>query len=718
MNQIFQSLSDGEVRIVEVPDPTPRSGALLIRTRHSLVSSGTERMLADFAKASWIDKARREPARVREVLARARTDGVLTTMDAVRATLDKPMAVGYCNVGVVQEAGAGLRGFHPGDRVVSNGPHADLVQVPVNLCARVPDQVSDESAAFAVLAAIGLQGVRLAQPTIGECFVVTGLGLIGLLTVQILRANGCRVLGLDFDRSRLDLAESFGADTVDLAAGEDPLAAATCFSRGRGVDGVLLTLAAKGSEPVSQAAAMCRKRGRIILVGVTGLELSRSDFYEKEITFQVSCSYGPGRYDPEYEQRGHDYPIGFVRWTEQRNFEAVLDMMATGVLDPEPLISHRFPFQDAQEAYRLLTSNEPALGILLDYPVPADVPRELQRTIRLNDPHRTEGTAAPTVSFIGAGHYTSRILIPAFRKAGARLRSIATSGGVSGAHAGRKYGFEQATTDTASVFKDPSTNVVVIATPHDSHVPLAVQALEARKHVYVEKPLAITGEGLDAVAAAFHGADQARPILMVGFNRRFAPHVVKAKQLLAAITEPKVLIMTVNAGAIPRDHWTQDPERGGGRIVGEGCHFVDLFRHLVGAPIVGWEITPLRRNGVIEDDISSFTLRFADGSHGTVHYLANGHRGVPKERLDVFCAGRVLQLDNFTRIRCWGWRGVHGARSLRQNKGHARCAAAFLEAVRSGGPPPIPFAELMEVSRISVDLAEAVRSQLNRPPTA
>jgi predicted dehydrogenase/threonine dehydrogenase-like Zn-dependent dehydrogenase len=709
MNQIFQSLSDGEVNIVELPDPVPRPGALLIRTRHSLVSSGTERMLADFAKAGWVDKVRREPARVGEVLARARTDGVLTTIDAVRATLDKPFPVGYCNVGIVQEAGASLRGFHPGDRVVSNGPHADMVQVPVNLCARVPDQVSDERAAFAVLSAIGLQGVRLAQPTIGECFVVTGLGLIGLLTVQILRANGCRVLGLDYDRSRLDLAESFGAQTVDLAAGEDPLAAATAFSRGRGMDGVLLTLASKGSQPVSQAAAMCRKRGRIVLVGVTGLELSRSDFFEKEITFQVSCSYGPGRYDPGYEQHGNDYPIGFVRWTEQRNFEAALDMMAAGTLNPEPLISHRFPFHDAQEAYRLLTSNEPALGILLDYPAPAGVPEMLQRTIRLNDPDRKSSADVPTVSFIGAGPYTSRILIPAFRKAGARLKSIASSGGASGAHAGRKYGFEEATTDTASVFRDRATKVVVIATPHDSHVTLTIQALEAGKHVFVEKPLAITGAGLDAVSAAYHAADQGRPIVMVGFNRRFAPHVVKAKQLLAAVPESKVLIMTVNAGAIPRDHWTQDPERGGGRILGEGCHFVDLFRHLVGAPIVGWEITPLRRHGIVEDDISSFTLRFADGSHGTVHYLANGHKGVSKERLEVFCAGRVLQLDNFTRLRCWGWKATRGSRALRQDKGHDNCAAVFLEAVRSGGPPPVPFDELLEVSRVSIGLAEMAR---------
>jgi predicted dehydrogenase/threonine dehydrogenase-like Zn-dependent dehydrogenase len=710
MKQIFQCLNSSQVTIAEIPDPTPRPGELVIRTRNSVLSSGTERLLADFARAGWIDRARREPAKVREVLARARTDGVLTTLDAVRAVLDQPIPTGYCNVGVVRQVGSAIRGFQPGDRVVSNGPHAELVRVPLNLCAKVPDQVPDERAAFSVLAAIGLQGVRLAQPTLGESFAVTGLGLIGLLTVQILRANGCRVLGLDFDRARLDLAEAFGAETVDLSAGEDPLAAADSFSRGRGVDGVLLTLAARDSEPVRQAAAMCRKRGRIVLVGVTGLELSRSDFYEKEITFQVSCSYGPGRYDSVYEQEGHDYPVGFVRWTEQRNFEAVLDLMATGALNPEALISHRFDFEQAQVAYQLLTSNEPALGILLEYPTPlAEDGLTIQRTVYLPDRDGKAPATEPVVSFVGAGHYTTRILIPAFQKAGARLRSIATSGGASGAHAGRKYGFEEASNDTASVIWDPATTVVVVATPHDSHVSLTVQALAAGKHVFVEKPLAISKDGLDEVAAAFQAADQNRPLLMVGFNRRFAPHVIKTKQLLAGVSEPKVLIMTVNAGAIPRDHWTQDPARGGGRVVGEGCHFVDLLRHLVGAAIEGWEITALRRNGIVEDDISSFTIRFVDGSHGTVHYLANGHKRVPKERLEVFCGGRVVQLDNFTRIRSWGWKGVHDARSLRQDKGHAACAAAFLKAVRGGGPAPIPFGELMEVSRVSVELAEAAR---------
>jgi predicted dehydrogenase/threonine dehydrogenase-like Zn-dependent dehydrogenase len=682
---------------------------VLLRTTRTVVSSGTERMLAQFGRASYLEKARQQPDKVREVLEKARTDGVLATVEAVQAKLEQPLSMGYSNVGRVLEVGGGVEGFSPGDRVVSNGPHAEVVRVPKNLVAKIPDTVSDDHAAFTVLGAIALQGIRLAKPTLGETFAVTGLGLIGLITVQLLRANGCRVLGIDFDRSKLELAERFGADTVDLSRGEDPLAAAEAFSRGRGVDGVILTLAAKSSEPVSQAARMCRKRGRIVLVGVTGLELSRADFFEKEISFQVSCSYGPGRYDPEYEEGGQDYPLGFVRWTEQRNFEAVLDMLASGALDVAPLITHRFAFEKAPDAYDLLTSGEPSLGIMLEY---AD--REnggtASRTVRLAECVRPATPGEPVASFIGAGNYASRVLVPAFREGGARLRSIATSAGTSGVHVGKKYGFEETTTDSDRLFADAETNVIVIATPHDTHARFSAQALEAGKHVFVEKPLAITNEGLDRVEEAYRSSsgDGRGPLLMVGFNRRFAPQVVKAKELLAAAPVPKAFVMTVNAGAIPREHWTQDPERGGGRIVGEGCHFVDLLRHLAGAPIEGWDVAPLRRGGAPVDDVSSFMLRFADGSHGTVHYLANGHKGFPKERLEVFAGGRVLQIDNFRRLRAWGWKKA-GDRSLRQDKGQNACAAAFLEAVRQGRPSPIPFDEIMEVSRVSVALAEAAR---------
>jgi predicted dehydrogenase len=707
MKQVLQSLSDGSTQLADVPSPRVGRGALLVHSTNSLISAGTERMLVDFGKANWVDKALQQPDKVRMVLEKARTDGVAATVDAVRSKLDEPLALGYCNVGRVAEVGAGVDGFSVGDRVVSNGKHAEVVAVPKNLCARIPDAVSDEAAAFTVLGAIGLQGIRLVNPTLGESVVVTGLGPIGLMTVQMLRAQGCRVLGVDFDASRLALAGSFGAEVCNPAAGEDVLAAAAAFSRGVGVDAVIITASTKSNEPLSQAARMCRKRGRIVLVGVVGLELSRAEFYEKELTFQVSCSYGPGRYDSAYEEGGQDYPIGFVRWTEQRNFEAVLDLMASGALDVAPLISHRFPVEQAADAFSLLSSDTPSLGILLQYR-PNEAPERLtERTVTLA-PSQAPGTAS--VAFLGAGNYAGRVLIPAFKAAGATLRTVVSSGGVSAVHFGRKHGFAQASTDGAAVLADPSVDTIVIATRHDAHARQVLDALRAGKHVFCEKPLCLTLDELAEIEAEV----TARPnqLVMVGFNRRFAPQVVKVKALLAPIAEPKSFIMTVNAGDIPANHWTQDPAVGGGRIVGEGCHFIDLLRHLAGAPIVSAHTLAMGAYPglAIRDDKVSIALGFADGSTGVVHYLANGHKGFPKERLEVFVAGRILQLDNFRKLRGWGWKGFSNLNLWRQDKGQGACAKAFVDAVRAGRPCPIPLDEVLEVSRVTIEAATAAKA--------
>ncbi len=454
MKQILQSLRTGATEVAEVPCPAVGRKQVLVRTARTLVSAGTERMLVDFGKAGFVGKAMQQPERVKDVLAKVRTDGLAPTLEAVFNKLDQPLPLGYCNVGTVLEAGSGVAGFSPGDRVISNGRHAEAVAVPVTLCARVPDGVSDDEAAFTVLGAIALQGIRLVQPTLGETVVVTGLGLIGLVTVQLLRAHGCRVLGIDFDADKLRLAERFGATTVNLGAGEDPVAAARAFSRGRGVDAVIITASTKSSEPVHQSALMCRKRGRIVLVGVAGLELSRADFYEKELSFQVSCSYGPGRYDPDYEEKGQDYPVGFVRWTQQRNFEAVLDMLAEGRLDVKPLISHRFALAEAAKAYELVTGSAPSLGILLEYAPPSEVPDPVltQRTVAIGaGAARGAGAGKAAVGFIGSGNYATGVLIPAFKAGGARLVTVASSAGVTGLHAGRKFGFEKTTTDPSVV---------------------------------------------------------------------------------------------------------------------------------------------------------------------------------------------------------------------------------------------------------------------------
>lgn len=719
MKQILQNLRTGDTELVDVPSPGAGAGQLLIRTTRSLISAGTERMLVEFGRGSLVDKARQQPDKVRAVVDKVRTDGLMPTIDAVRHRLDQPMPLGYCNVGVVVEVGEGVAGFSVGDRVASNGRHAEMVSVPANLCARIPDGVDDEAAAFTVIGAIALQGIRLATPTLGECFVVTGVGLVGLMAVQLLRANGCRVLAVDMDDDRLALARGFGAETVNARTPEAPVAAAERFSRGRGVDGVLLTLASKSdgdSEAVGQAARMSRKRGRVVLVGVTGLELNRADFYEKELSFQVSCSYGPGRYDPTYEEKGQDYPIGFVRWTEQRNFEAVLDMLSHRHLDVPPLVSHRFALQDAARAYAVVAGSAPSLGILLEYGPADGEPRRTEelaeRSVRVTgegskEPSSSDGAQMPAVSFLGTGSYATSVLIPAFKSRGVRLVAAASSAGVSGAHAARKYGFEKTTTDARTLFDDPAANAVVIGTRHDSHARFVREALAAGKHVFVEKPLCLTVEELSDIEAAFESRapnreSGVRPLLMVGFNRRFAPHVQRLKALLDESSGPRAFVMTVNAGAVPAGHWTLDPTVGGGRIIGEVCHFVDLLRFLAASPIVSHARVGLEST---THDSLTMQLGFADGSIGSIHYLANGSKAFPKERLEVFSLGRVLQLDNFRVLRGFGWPGFRSMRLWRQDKGQQACVNAFLDAIRSAGPGPIPFAELSEVARVTIDLA-------------
>jgi len=705
MKQILQNIANGETQLVEVPCPQGKNGQLLISTTKSLVSVGTERMLIDFGKSGWIQKARSQPDKVKMVIGKVKTDGLMPTIDAVRSKLDQPLPLGYCNVGIVQDNGGTT--FEVGSRVISNGNHAEVVRVPKNLCAIIPDNVDDESAAFTVLAAIAMQGVRIANPTIGETVVVTGLGLIGLITIQLLKANGCRVLGIDFDSSKCAMAREFGAETVDLSIGEDAIAKANTFSRGQGVDAVIITASTKSNDPVSHGANMCRQRGRIVLVGVVGLELSRADFYEKEISFQVSCSYGPGRYDTEYEDKGNDYPVGFVRWTEQRNFEAVLDLMSSGALNMKPLISHRFEIDDAVNAYQCLDDRS-SLGILLNYPANAD---ELltKKLVSIRAPENYKAQDA-VCGFIGGGNYASRVLIPAFKEAGARLDTLLTSGGVSAVHHGKKNNFANASTDLSQLLDNDAVNTVVIATQHNLHAEQVIQAINSGKNVFVEKPLALNHTELDAIESAYN-EQEGKCRVMVGYNRRFAPHVIKMKSLLSNVSEPKAFIMTMNAGAIPSDHWTQDAEIGGGRIIGEACHYIDLMRFLVGSPITGFTATCMgKANGVdITEDKASITLTFKDGSFGTIHYLANGGKAFAKERVEVFANDGVLQLDNFRKLIGYDWKGFSKDKLMTQDKGQSNCSKAFVDTIKSGEPSPISFDEIMEVARYSVDIAEQLR---------
>lgn len=715
MQQIVQQLRGGETLLVQTAAPKLKPGHLLIQTTRSLISAGTERMLVEFGRAGYLAKARQQPEKVRQVFDKVRTDGLGATVGSVMATLDRPLPMGYCNVGRVLEVGEGVEGFRPGDRVVSNGHHAEVVMVPKHLAAKIPDGVTDDEACFTVVGAIALQGIRLLSPTLGETIAVFGLGLIGLLAVQILKAHGARVIGFDFDAERVDLAGRYGAEAENLALGTDPVEAARAFTGELGVDGVLVTAATKSHELMHQAAQMCRQRGRIVLTGVTGLHLARSDFYEKELTFQVSCSYGPGRYDPRYEEMGQDYPVGFVRWTEQRNFEAVLGLMREKRLSTGELISRRVPMADAKTAYDAVAAKR-VIGVMLTYP-DSRTPEARQaltaRVVRHHPPREPAG--AVVCGLIGAGNFAQQKIFPALVKTGARLKWVATSTGLSGSTAARRFGIEQSTTDVRRVLDDPEVSAVVIATRHDTHASLVIGAIEAGKSVFVEKPLCLTAGELERITQALHQAEEKgpkRPILMVGYNRRFAPLVTLLRSRLGSRKRPLAMTFTCNAGSVPPDHWVQDPAIGGGRILGEACHFIDLLHFLAGeSPITQVAAMKLgHENATHPGDTVSITLRFADGSLGQINYFANGARSYPKERLSVFGEGRVLSMDNFRRLHGFGYRGTN-KNSWTQDKGHVAGFRAFVEAVRTGAPSPIPWESIANTTRATFAVLEAIERE-------
>lgn len=711
MKQVIQNLRTGETSALDVPCPNVGPGQVLIETQTSLISAGTERMLVNFGQSNLVSKARQQPEKVRQVLDKMRTEGVLSTLEKVRNKLEEGMPLGYCNVGKVLAVGEGVEHVRVGQRVLSNGGHAEIVLVPKHLCAPIPENVDNNVAVFGVLGSIALNGIRLAKPTLGECFVVSGLGLIGLLTVQLLKAQGCRVLGLDFDEERLALAKEYGAETLNLGDVESPIEAAMEFSRGRGVDGVLVTAYSESREPMVQASHMCRKRGRIILVGVTKLEFDRDPLFKKEIRFQVSCSYGPGRYDTDYEQKGIDYPTGYVRWTEQRNFEAVLDMMADGKISTEAMITHRFPFEHANRAYDLLTGKEASLGIVLDYPAARESQPHLRdKTVQLELVPKRKRSDCPAIGVIGAGGYALSNLLPALKSERVELHTIASRGGRSAGEAAKRFGFSHASTDSNAVLENPDIQAVIIATPHHLHAPLVCEALRQGKHVFVEKPLAMHYDELDAIDAAYQQscASEASPILMVGFNRRFAPHIQQIRHCLNQYDAPKHLVMTVNAGRLPADHWLRDRKKGGGRIIGEGCHFIDLMTALIPTDVTHLSALPLGgEDGSNGKDGASILLQFADGSLGTVHYIPNGHPRIPKERLEITVAGGVIQMDNYRQLDVIGIRGLKKDRRMRMDKGNHACMKAFVAAIREGRPAPIAYSELYQSARLTLQAFEA-----------
>lgn len=701
MFTLQQNLKNGITELVNTPISALGANKVLIKVINSVVSAGTEKMLVDFGKSNYIQKARQQPEKVKQVIDKVKTDGLKPTINAVQAKLDQPISLGYSNAGIVIATGKDVTQFKVGDRVISNGSHAEVISVSENLCSKIPDEVSMEQAAFSVIASIGLQGIRLAKPTLGETIIVTGLGLIGLMTVQLLRAHGCKVIASDFDQAKVDLALSFGVDAINVSNGIDIVDYVRMKTNGRGADAVIITASTKSSDPVSQAAQMSRKRGRIVLVGVTGLELNRSEFYEKELSFQVSCSYGPGRYDIDYEEKGIDYPIGFVRWTEQRNFEAILDMLSEGKLEVSSLITHRYKFSDAVSAYEALSNDKKAIGILLEYET-KNIDLEQERIVILND--LVNSTDLPSVAIIGAGNYTNQTLLPAMSTMEIYKHTIVSNGGMSSVHVGARHQFANASTDTMSVIENDEVNTIFITTRHDTHAKFVKEGLSFNNHIFVEKPLCLTREELNEIKLIKHNR-----ILMVGFNRRFSPHVIKINEMLKNVSQPKAIIITINAGAIPHDHWTQDLEVGGGRIIGEACHFIDLARHLVGSKITNVHAIKMNIPGesTIEDKVS-IQMSFNDGSIATILYLANGDKGFPKERIEVFAGNKILSLDNFKTLTGYGWKNFTKFKTKSQDKGHANGIKAFIDGVKTG-VSPIPQDEIFEVTEATFDVVDQLR---------
>lgn len=687
MKQIIQDLKTGATILEEVPVPQVKAGCVLIQTTRSLVSLGTERMLVEFGKANLIDKARQQPDKVKQVMDKIRTDGLQPTVEAVFNKLGQPLPLGYCNVGKVVAVGRGVTEFAVGDRVASNGHHAEYVCVPKNLVAKVPDHVSDEEAAFTVIGSIGLEGIRLLKPELGETVVVVGLGLIGLVVSQLLMANGCKVIGTDYDAQKVEWARQKGVLALHTGSGADPVKFVQDCTGSVGADGVIITASSKSDEVIHQACEMSRKRGRIVLVGVVGMNMRRDDFYKKELSFQVSCSYGAGRYDEEYEQKGHDYPIAYVRWTEKRNFETILHAISAGQLDVKGLITEEVDLENYREIYGDMRKRG-SIASILKYP------RQSEQTRVVAIEGRAFAPGNGKFGIIGAGNYTSSMVVPCLKKAGADIKYIASAGGLTAKVLARKAGAEAATSDYREILKDSEVHTVIITTRHNLHAPMAIEALRAGKSVFVEKPLCLHEEELDALTEAYRAAQG--QTLTVGFNRRFSPFADKLKQCVGE--GPMNVVATMNAGFIPAEMWVHDLETGGGRIIGEACHFVDLCSYLTGSKVVSVCMNALGENPEENTDNASILLRYANGSNAVINYFANGSKAYAKERVEVFAQQKVMVLDNWRKLEGYGVKGF-SKMSGTMDKGQKRMFALLHDRVRNGGEALIPMDSIVNTTK-------------------
>lgn len=696
MKQIIQDLKNGETILEEVPVPMVKSGHVLIKTTNTLVSLGTERMLVEFGKANFIQKARQQPDKVKMVLDKVKTDGLKPTMDAVFNKLNQPLPLGYCNVGEVVAVGKGVTEFKLGDRVASNGNHAEYVNVPKNLVAEIPDNVTYKEAAFTVIGSIGLQGIRLLNPTFGETIVVVGLGLIGLVTAELLMANGCNVIGFDFDPEKIKIAKQKGIVAINPAEGSDQVKFVETYTNGIGADGVIITASNKSDEIISQSANMCRKRGRIVLVGVIGLDISRADFYEKEISFQVSCSYGPGRYDEEYEQKGNDYPIGYVRWTEKRNFEAILNAISRGTLNVKPLITESIPLAEYDRIYGDM-KNSKSIASILEY----DHTSVPESTVEISQ-KSFEGKKG-VIGIIGAGNFTSSTILPNLKKLNANLKYIASSGGLSSTIMAKRYNIANSTSDYKELLKDNDVDMVFITTKHNMHASMVLETLKAGKSVFVEKPLALTRTELDSIIEEYNNQ---KVNISVGFNRRFAPLTKNMKKLLGNDNTPINIIATMNAGFIPADVWVHDMQVGGGRIIGEACHYIDLCTYFAGSKVVAVCMNAMGTNPEENTDNVSILLKYENGSNAVINYFANGSKAYSKERVEVYSQERTLVMDNWRKLKTYGFKG--GNASSKQDKGHYNQFGELIEQQQKGNNAIIPFEEIVNTTKASFAAIESL----------
>ena len=712
MKQVLQNRKTGRPFVGEVPVPVLQRGRVMVRTVASLISAGTERMAVEAVGKGLVNEARQRPDLVKAVVDKVKSDGLMNTFASVRNKMEASTTLGYSAAGIVVGIGEDISEFQVGDRVACAGvgfaSHAEVLSVPKNLCVHLPGNVSFESGSFGTLGAIALQGIRLSEPTLGESIVVIGLGLVGQLTVQLLKANGCRVFGLDLDPQRVKLAIDLGADDAAVS-GDESAKAIDNWTRGRGADAVLITAATESNQPVELAAKISRLKGRVVVVGMTGLNIPRQPFFSRELKLTISMSYGPGRYDPEYEERGHDYPLPYVRWTERRNIEAFLELISSGKLDVERLITHRFQIDEAERAYQLISGNvdEAYLGVILNY----DPDRELTRRVVLNAATKPRTDKAITLGVIGAGGYVPAMLLPHFKALGVNLRSIATASGVSAHDVGKRFDFEFAVSSAEEVLEDEHVNLVVVGTRHDLHADLATKALQLNKHVFVEKPLALSDEQLDRIANA---AQTSSARLMVGFNRRFSPLARQAKDFFEGCDTPLSIVYRVNAGRVPKEHWIQTESEGGGRIVGEVCHFVDLMVFLTGArPVsVFAEAVSAKSAKVIDSDSVLITLKFSDGSNGSIAYLAEGDKALAKERVEIFGGGRTFVLDDYRRALSYR-DGRENVSTLKaQDKGQKDQVRVVCDALLSGGEPPISLEDLVVTTRTTFRVLDSLHEKV------